>query len=105
MRMSFETSGSLARERRCEVSSLSRNVVTASQVGGSALARESTYASGFKSLQITRRPSVHCLPGAGPVPPDRAGLPARAPRPVPPLGTLGGDGAVADGRDREPVPG
>src|SRR5487761_1667316 len=48
---------------------------------------------------------VHCLPGAGPVPPDRAGLPAQAPRPVPPLGTLGGDGAVADGRDREPVPG
>ena len=30
---------------------------------------------------------------------------AQAPGPVPPLGTLGGDGAVADGRDRQLVPG
>jgi hypothetical protein len=48
---------------------------------------------------------LHGLPDPGPPPPDRAGVAAQAPGVLPPLGAVGGDGAVADGRDRQPVPG
>ena len=49
--------------------------------------------------------AVDGVPGLGPSPDDRAGAPPQAPGSVPQVGTLGGDGVVADGRDCEPVPG
>ena len=48
---------------------------------------------------------VHGLPGADPSPADRAGAAAQAPGPVPPVGAIFGDGAVAAGRDGQLVPG